>query len=123
MEIDYTIWNIVGIIVVFFVFIILFIRFSLSKVAEHVNTALISQIESNNAFFEKNNLLLFEKIEAKSSIIEKINTVLIDISSSLIHSKQKIEEINFLCDNRKNLENEIVKLKKIIKRLEKKNEI
>jgi len=71
--------------------------------------------------FENVNSKSIEKIEQNSQVIKEINHHLSSILHQLKSIENHINEVNSKVLNRQELENEIVKLKNIIKRLEKRN--
>jgi len=70
---------------------------------------------------EKVNLESLEVIDKNSKIIEEISNHLSKVIHQLKNIETNLSEVDSKVIDRKNLENEIVKLKNIIKRLEKKN--
>jgi len=96
------------------------VRFFSHELIYKLGNALESQIELNKDYLTNTMKHIIAVVEKKIDFIEQINEVLKKTTTYLIDNRQKIELLNQNCDKREELEFEIIKLKKIIQRLEKK---
>ncbi|MFK5937899.1 MAG: hypothetical protein QM497_05810 [Sulfurimonas sp.] len=114
---------IVGFVIVFFIgifFGVQLIKFFSSEIAYKIEHSFEEQLEISQDFYKNSQKKLILKIDERIDLIEQINAVLAKTKDLLSKNKQGIEKLNNACDVRENLESEIIKLKKIIQRLEKK---
>jgi len=96
------------------------VKFFSEELIYKLENSLESQLVINEAHLESSTEQILNSLEQKVDFIDQINTVLRKTKELLSANKQKIEQLNEVCDTRHELEQEIVKLKNIIKRMEKK---
>lgn len=96
------------------------VKFFSEELIFKLENSLKSQLAQNEAYFEQASKQMINKFDQKIDYIDQINTILSRTKELLSENKTKIEDLNNQCDSRKNLESEIIKLKKIIERMEKK---
>lgn len=96
------------------------VKFFSSEIIYKLENALEYQLKISESFLDDATQTIASKIAEKINVIEQINKILNKTKELLSENKTKVEILNNQCDTRKNLESEIIKLKKIIERLEKK---
>ena len=96
------------------------VKFFSEELIYKLENSLESQLAFNEAHLESSTEQILNSLEQKVNFIEQINAVLRKTKELLSANKQEIEQLNEVCDTRHELEQEIVKLKNIVKRLEKK---
>jgi len=114
------------IIVVVFIFVLgLFlgvnlVKFFSGEIIYKLEKSLESQLKMHQIFLNKSSEKLIMQVEQKLDFIEQINAALRKTQELLSANKQEIKQLNFICNTRTELEQEIIKLKNIVKRMEKK---
>ncbi len=96
------------------------VKFFSDELIGKLEHSLEEQLEVNQNFLNKATERMIASINTKLDFIEQINVVLQKTKMHLLENSQKIEQLNQSCHKRSELETEIVKLKKIIHRLERK---
>jgi uncharacterized membrane-anchored protein YhcB (DUF1043 family) len=96
------------------------VKFFSNELINKLEHSLEDQLEVNQNFLNKATERMIASINIKLDFIEQINVVLQKTKMHLLENSQKIEQLNQICHKRSELEAEIVKLKKIIHRLERK---
>ena len=121
MEVEY-IYMVVGVFTFMLglFFGINLVKFFSSEIIDKLEKSLESQLKTHQIFLNKSSEKLIMQVEQKLDFIEQINAVLRKTKELLSANKQKIEQLNEVCNTRNELEQDIVKLKNIIKRMEKK---
>jgi len=121
MEAEY-IYILIGIValVIGIFFGIQTVKFFSEELIFKLENSLESQLAQNEAYLEQASEKMINKFDQKIDYIDQINIILNRTKELLSENKTKIEDLNNQCDSRKNLESEIIKLKKIIERMEKK---
>jgi hypothetical protein len=96
------------------------IKFFFQELTFKLENALESQLELNKNYLADSIEQMITISEGKIDFIEQINEILKKIKIDLTENSQKIKYLNQMCNKRQELESKIIKLKKIIQRLEKK---
>lgn len=96
------------------------VKFFSSDIVNKLENAFELQLEMSQEYFDLSTNKLIIKLNEKIEYFEKVNGVLVKTHEYLYSNAMKLELLNQNCDTRKELEFEIIKLKKIIQRLEKK---
>lgn len=96
------------------------VKFFSSEIIYKLENAMENQLKISEIYLDDATKTIALKIDEKINVIEQINTILKKTKELLADNKTKVEILNSQCDMRKSLESEIIKLKKIIERLEKK---
>lgn len=96
------------------------VKFFSQELIFKLENALESQLEFNKNYLADSMEQMITIIEGKIDFIEQINGILKKTKIYLTENSQNIEHLNQMCNKRQELESEIIKLKKIIQRLEKK---
>lgn len=96
------------------------VKFFSEELIFKLENSLKSQLAQNETYFEQASKQMINKFDQKIDYIDQINIILSRTQELLSENKTKIKDLNNQCDSRKNLESEIIKLKKIIERMEKK---
>jgi uncharacterized membrane-anchored protein YhcB (DUF1043 family) len=96
------------------------VKFFSEELIYKLENSLESQLAFNEAYLESATEQLLNSLEQKVNFIEQINAVLGKTKELLSANKQGVEQLNEVYNTRNELEQEIVKLKNIIKRMEKK---
>jgi len=96
------------------------VKFFSSELIFKLEGSLERQLKTNENYLNEAIQILINRVNQKVDFIEKINHALKNTQEYLNQNSKKIEVLNANCDTRKELESEIVKLKKIIQRMEKK---
>ena len=96
------------------------VKFFSQELIFKLENALESQLESNKNYLADSMDQMTTIIEGKIDFIEQINGILKKTKIYLTENSQNIEHLNQMCNKRQELESEIIKLKKIIQRLEQK---
>lgn len=121
MTINY--WLIVALIGTFFLGIyigIQLVKFFSDEIIEKLGISFESQLQLSKNFYKRSQREIIEEVYKYADIIENINLALQNYKKLLEHNSQQIDILNSNCDKRLELESEIIKLKKIIQRLERK---
>jgi len=122
MQIDYISITVVILAFVFGVFFgVNLVKFFSKEIIFKLENSFDSQLQLSQNFISNTMDRLFSEIDEKFDDIEKINVVLEKTKEHLEINSSKLNQLNTSCDTRKELEKEIIKLKKIIQRLERKN--
>ncbi len=95
------------------------VEFFSKELIYKLENSLESQLACNEAHLESATKQILSFLEQKVNFIDQINTVLRKTKELLSANKQEIEQLNEVCNIRTELEQEIIKLKNIIKRMEK----
>lgn len=95
------------------------VEFFSKELIYKLENSLESQLACNEAHLESATKQILIFLEQKVNFIDQINTVLRKTKELLSANKQEIEQLNEVCNIRTELEQEIIKLKNIIKRMEK----
>lgn len=95
------------------------VEFFSKELIYKLENSLESQLACNEAHLESATKQILSFLEQKVNFIDQINTVLRKTKELLSANKQEIEQLNEVCNIRTELEQEIIKLKNIIKRIEK----
>lgn len=121
MEIEY-IYMIVGVFTFMLglFFGVNLVKFFSSEITYKLEKSLESQLKMHQNFLNKSSEKLIMQVEQKLDFIEQINAALRKTQEFLSTNKQEIKQLNFICNTRTELEQEIIKLKNIVKRMEKK---
>jgi regulator of sigma D len=121
MEVEY-IYMIVGVFTFMLglFFGVNLVKFFSSEITYKLEKSLELQLKMHQIFLNKSSERLIMQVEQKLDFIDQINTVLRKTKELLSANKQEIEQLNEVCDRRYELEQEIIKLKNIVKRMEKK---
>jgi uncharacterized membrane-anchored protein YhcB (DUF1043 family) len=96
------------------------VKFFSQELIFKLENALDSQLKLNKNYLDISIEEMISIISDKVDFIKQTNKILKKTKVDLAKNSQKIEYLNQICDKREELESEIVKLKKIIQRLEKK---
>jgi len=96
------------------------VKFFSSEITYKLEKSLESQLKMHQIFLNKSSEKLIMQVEQKLDFIEQINAALRKTQELLSANKQEIKQLNFICNTRTELEQEIIKLKNIVKRMEKK---
>lgn len=114
----------------FFIYIMLFfggvytgiltIKFLSDEILHKLEISFEDQLEVSINFYNKSLKAQVASINNKLNAQDKINDNFKIINDYLSRTTVKINQLNKDCDTKKELESEIVKLKNIIKRLERK---
>jgi uncharacterized membrane-anchored protein YhcB (DUF1043 family) len=95
------------------------VKFFSQELIFKLENALDSQLKLNKNYLDISIEEMISIISDKVDFIKQTNKILKKTKVDLAKNSQKIEYLNQICDKREELESEIVKLKKIIQRLEK----
>jgi len=96
------------------------VKFFSEELIYKLENSLESQLAFNEAHLASAIEQILNSLEQKVNFINQINTILRQTKELLSTNKQGVEQLNEVCNTRNELEQEIVKLKNIIKRMEKK---
>jgi len=96
------------------------VKFFSSEIIYKLENVMEKQLKISEIYLDDATKTIALKIDEKINVIKQINAILKKTKELLADNKTKVEILNNQCDTRKNLESEIIKLKKIIERLEKK---
>ena len=96
------------------------VKFFSGELISKLETSLEDQLEVNQTYLKSATDKIIVSMNNKVDFIEQINEVLKTTKMYLLENSQKIEQLNQICYKRSELEAEIIKLKKIIQRLERK---
>ena len=96
------------------------VKFFSDELISKLENSLEDQIEVNQIYLKSATDKIIVSMNSKVDFIEQINEVLKKTKTYLLENRQNLEQINQMCSKRFELEAEIVKLKKIIQRLERK---
>lgn len=96
------------------------VKFFSGELISKLEYSLEDQLEVNQNFLNNATERMIASINTKLDFMEQINVVLQKTKMHLLENSQEIEQLNQSCHKRSELETEIVKLKKIIHRLERK---
>lgn len=96
------------------------VKFFSDELIYKLENSLEQQLKINEQISEKALEQLIAQINHKIDIVEKINAALKNTFDNLKFIITKVESLTKMCNNREELEFEIIKLKKIIQRMEKK---
>ena len=99
------------------------VKFFSSEVLEKLEISFEEQLDESKQFYKSTQKKVLESIDEKTKSISTINMELEKCENRLIDLDLQLEILNRSCSERFKLESEIIKLKKIIQRLEKKNGI
>jgi len=96
------------------------VKFFSDELIYKLENSLEQQLKINEQISEKALEQLITQINLKIDIVEKINTALKNTFDNLKFIITKVESLTKMCNNREELEFEIIKLKKIVQRMERK---
>lgn len=121
LKVELNYWLIIGFIFIFLIgifFGIYLVKFFSNEIIYKLENSFESQLEKSEIFYENAQKIIMTKVHKKIDTIEQINAVLVKFKELLHRNSIELEKLNSTCNVRKELESEIVKLKKIIQRME-----
>lgn len=118
IEYIYTMISLVSLVIGVFIGVQV-VKFFSDELIYKLENSLENQLEVNQNTLNRATEIMIEEGHKKVDFIKQINEVLKKTKVYLHENSQKIEHLNQMCNKRSELEAEIVKLKKIIQRLEK----